>query len=464
MDILPEVKRVIERFGMLRPGDLVVVGVSGGPDSVALLDLLHRLREEYRLKLHVAHLDHSLREEAPLEAEFVKRLACSYHLPVTVETADVPAYARDRRLSAEVAARELRYRFFSSVSARTGAKRVALGHQADDQAETVLLNVLRGTGLTGLKGIPPVREPYVRPLIEVRRASIEAYCAFRELKICLDASNVQPVYRRNRVRHELIPLLERDYNPAVVQALCRLAAIAREEEEFVAGEAAEVYREILTPKEAGPGLKIKRLKAVPAAIARRVVRRAFQDLTGGPYELDFLHTEEVLNLLCQDAGKEVALPQGVRAIRSYETLLFRKEKEPEIPYFEYRLETRGATPVPELSLAVETRLQDPGRDAAALPPDEALLDYDSLQPPLYVRRRRPGDVFHPFGYPAPVKLKNFLIDQKVPRYLRDRLPLVVDATGIVWVGGVRIGERNRVTSETKNCLHLRLITLDKCVL
>lgn len=460
LDILPQVRETVWRFKMLQPGDLIVVGVSGGPDSVALLDLLYRLREEYRLGLHVAHLNHSLRQEAPLEAEFVKRLAASYNLPVTVETADVPAYARELRLSAEVAAREVRYRFFASVFAGTGAKRVALGHQADDQAETVLLHVLRGTGLTGLKGIPPVRGPYIRPLIEVRRAAIEAYCGFRELKTCLDASNLQPVHRRNRVRHKLLPLLQREYNPAVIEALCRLAAIAREEEEFMAKEAAQVYQEILTQHEAGPGLKIKRLQAAAPAIARRVVRLAFKEVTGGPYELDFLHTKAVLDLLSQNAGKEVSLPQGIRAVRSYEILFLKRGKETDIPDFQYPLKIPGATIVPELSLVLEAHLQDRGANAAALPPNEALLDFDSLQPPLFIRRRRAGDVFHPFGYPAPVKLKNFLIDRKIPRYLRDRLLLVVDGSGIVWVGGVRTGERARVTAETKRCVHLRITGME----
>ncbi|MEW6572765.1 MAG: tRNA lysidine(34) synthetase TilS [Bacillota bacterium] len=461
MDILPQVKRTIEHFKMLRPGDLIVVGVSGGPDSVALLDLLYRLRDEYRLTLHVAHLNHGLREEAPLDVEFVKQLAASYRLPVTVETADVPAYARERRLSAEAAAREVRYRFFASVFAGIGANRVALGHQADDQAETVLLNVLRGTGLTGLKGIPPVRDPYIRPLIEVWRPAIQAYCAFRELKTCLDASNIHPVYRRNRIRHELIPLLEREYNPAVTQALCRLAAIAREEEDYMAAETAKVYRDLLTLEEAGPALKIEGLKGVSPAIARRVVRLAFKAISGSPYELDFLHTEGVLSLLVQDAGKEVSLPQGIRAIRSYETLLLKREKEPEIPHFQYRLDIPGATIVPELSLIVETRLRDRGGETAALPPNEALMDYDRLQPPLFVRRRRMADVFHPFGYPAPVKLKNFLINQKIPKYLRDRLPLVVDASGIIWIGGVRTSERTRVTAETNRYLHLRITDMEQ---
>jgi len=457
LDILPQVRKTIARFGMLRRGDVVVVGVSGGPDSVALLDVLCRLRDEYRLILHVAHLNHRLREEAAREAEFVRQFAASYGLPVTVEAADVPAYAKEQRLSIEVAARELRYRFFAHVLAAVGAARVALGHQADDQAETVLLNVLRGTGLAGLKGIPPVRGPYIRPLIEIRRAAVEAYCSFRRLKTCLDASNLQTIYHRNRIRRELLPLLERDYNPGVVAALCRLAAIAREEEELIAAEAARVYAQILTATETGVALKTKPLNVLPRALARRVVRRAYKEVAGIPYELDFLHTEEVLGLLHRGAGKEVTLPRGVRVVRTYEAIFFACGKESEVPDFSYLLNLPGTTFIPELSLMVEARLQAPGTDPAALRPEEALLDYDRLQLPLLLRRRRAGDIFHPFGYPAPVKLKNFLIDQKVPRYRRSLLPLVADGEGIVWVGGVRVSSRVAVTPETRRCLHLRLI-------
>ncbi|MEW6192509.1 MAG: tRNA lysidine(34) synthetase TilS [Bacillota bacterium] len=458
MDLLPQVRETIRRFKMFQPGDVVVVGVSGGPDSVALLDLLWRLREDLQLQLHVAHLNHLLREEAAREAEFVRQLAAFYCLPVTVEVADVPAYAEEQRLSIEVAAREVRYRFFASVLAATGASRVALGHQADDQAETVLLNVLRGAGLAGLKGIPPVREPYVRPLIEVRRAAVEAYCAFRELRTCLDASNLQTVYLRNRIRHELLPLLERDYNPGAAAALCRLAAIAREEDEYVGAEAAKIYAEIRTAAGNGVALLTRPLAVLPRALARRVVRLGHKEAAGVPYELDYLHTEEVLGLLSRGAGKELALPHGVRVLRTYETLVFTCGQEPEVPDFSYPLNLPGATLVPELSLLVEARLEEPGPDPAALPPSEALLDFDRLNLPLLVRRRRPGDLFHPFGYPAPVKLKNFLVDQKIPRARRNRLPVVADGAGIVWVGGVRVSARAAVTAATRRCLHLRLIS------
>ena len=458
MDILPQVQDTIERFKMFQPGDVVIVGVSGGPDSVALLDLLWRLREHLPLSLHVAHLNHRFREEAAREAEFVRELAASYGLKGTVEEYDVPAYARERQLSAEVAAREIRYRFFTSVLKMTGAAKVALGHQADDQAETVLLNFLRGTGLTGLKGIPPVREPYVRPLIEVRRAAVESYCAFRGLKTCLDASNLQMVYFRNRIRHELIPLLEQDYNPAVVPALCRLAEVAREEDGFMAGEAVKAFDKAVVPAEGGLGLKIDSLAALPLAVARRLVRLAYKRVTGDVYELDFLHTGKVLQLLNQRTGQEAVLPYNVQAVRSREMLYLLHRREKETPDFIRPVTLPGTTTVPELSIVLEARLVDSGVDPKELPSNEALLDFDLLSPPLFARRRRPGDVFQPFGFPAPVKLKDFLIGQKVPRHCRDRLLIVEDALGIVWIAGLRVGSRAAVTPKTRRCLHLRTIT------
>ncbi|MEW6182823.1 MAG: tRNA lysidine(34) synthetase TilS [Bacillota bacterium] len=459
MDILPQVQETIKRFGMFRPGDVVAVGVSGGPDSVALLDLLWRAKDDLRLRLYVAHLNHRLRAEAPREAEFVMGLAASYGLKAVTQEADVRSYAKEHRLSTEVAAREVRYRFFHSVLDRVGAVRMALGHQADDQAETVLLNIIRGAGLTGLKGIPPVRGPFVRPLIEVRRAAVESYCVFRGLKTCADTSNLSTEYLRNRIRHGLIPILEHGYNPAVVEALGRLADIAREEERFIADETSKFYDGITSVSEEGIDLDAAALAALPVALARRVVRSAYKTLSGGIGELDFPHTEKILDLLHSDAGREVVLPRGLRVARSYKTLSMIRGKRREIPDYCRSVSLPGATPIPELNATLEARVKTQGSDPSGLSPNEVLMDLDRLEPPLFARRRQPGDVFHPFGFRTPIKLKNFFIAQKIPRCYRDEIPLVIDASGIVWIGGVRVSARAAVTPETTRFLHLRLIYL-----
>ncbi|RDV84656.1 tRNA lysidine(34) synthetase TilS [Ammonifex thiophilus] len=458
MDLLPVFKAAVEEWHMLLPGDKVVVGVSGGPDSVALLDLLCRLREEKRLSLYVAHLHHGLRAEAEAEAAMVSELAQKYGLPFFLDRVDVKEHARQSKLSIEAAARELRYRFLLGVAGEVGANRIALGHQADDQAETLLLHLLRGAGLSGLKGILPVRGPFIRPLLRVRRAEIEAYCRWRGLKPCYDLSNWSLEYTRNRIRHQLLPLLAREYNPSIVEVLCRLAEIIREEDEFLEREARRAYQELRREGEEGLSLALEPLKALPLALARRVVRLAYRELVGT--ELPFEHVEAVRQWFYRPAGKELSLPKNVRVVREYDSLVFlppQAEFSP-VPFYAYPLRVPGITYLPEVGLLLEARLIAPWElgDPRRLPSTEALLDWEALVPPLRVRRRLPGDRFHPFGYPAPVKLKSFLINQKIPRYKRDRLPLVEDAEGIVWVGGVRISARVAVKPETRVGLHLRL--------
>jgi tRNA(Ile)-lysidine synthase len=456
LDILPQVQDTIKRFQMLRPGDKVVVGVSGGPDSVALLDLLWRLREHLQVSLHTAHLDHCLREEAAEEAEFVRGLAAAYDLGVTVGKRDVPSYAAARKLSIEVAARKIRYRFFETIMSRTGATRTALGHHADDQAETVLLNFIRGAGLTGLRGIPPVRAPYVRPLIEIRRAAIEAYCAFRGLRPRLDNSNLQAVFLRNRIRCELIPYLQREYNPEIVPALCRLADITREEDRFMTDETEKALARLTAPSDAALGLKSDLLACLPPALARRVIRLAWRNAAGGVSELDFLHTEKVRHLLTMDAGREAVLPGGAKAVRSPDAIWFFPRRTEPVPEYQRPVRIPGATFIPELNMVLEASINEDYTDPAGLPAAEALMDFDRVEPPAVVRKRRPGDVFHPFGFPATVKLKDFLIGQKIPRHRRDRLPLVEDTLGIIWVAGLRVSARVAATPDTRRCLRLRL--------
>ncbi|MCL6559553.1 MAG: tRNA lysidine(34) synthetase TilS [Firmicutes bacterium] len=251
--------------------------------------------------------------------------------------------------------------------------------------------------------------------------------------------------------------MERDYNPAVVPALCRLAEVAREEDGFMAGEAVKAFDKAVVTAEGGLGLKIDSLAALPLAVARRLVRLAYKRVTGDVYELDFLHTGKVLQLLNQRTGQEAVLPYNVQAVRSREMLYLLHRREKETPDFIRPVTLPGTTALPELSVVLEARLVDSGFNPKELPSNEALLDFDLLSPPLFARRRRPGDVFQPFGFPAPVKLKDFLIGQKVPRHCRDRLLVVEDALGILWIAGLRVGSRAAVTPKTKRCLHLRTV-------
>lgn len=468
MEMIQRVKAYIYRHRMVEPGCKVLVAVSGGPDSVVLLHMLYLLKDELGISLHVAHLDHMFRgKESAEDALFVAETAKRYGVPATIDACDVPAYRDRYRQSGQEAAREVRYRFLRETADRVGASRIALAHQADDQAETILINFLRGTGIKGLKGILPVREGfYIRPLLNIRRSDIEHYCSKMNLSFRQDVSNLKPVYARNRVRLSLMPLLEKEYNPGLVPVLLRLGEICREEDGYLEEQAEKAFQDILQEK--APGrvvLCLDGFRSMPPAIMRRVVRRAWQALTGRMKNLAFQHVETVLDLIWEGTtGAQIALPGNAMAFRSYDTLeliLEQCNRKRAVPSYMYPVQVPGATCIPELGRTIYATLspRKPAHDPKSLPPQEALLDYDKLPPQIFVRRRREGDCFHPFGQGSELKLKDFLIKQKVPRQERDWLPLVSTPDKIIWVGGVRTGEKWKVDENTTRVLHLKLTSL-----
>jgi len=452
------------RHHMVERGCRVVVAVSGGPDSMALLHILRQIKDDLEISLHVAHLNHMFRgEESEKDALFVAEMAERYNLPVTVKSIDVPAYRRVSRLSKQVAAREARYDFFLETAGRVGATRIALAHQADDQAETILINFLRGTGATGLKGILPVRENlYIRPLLTVRRFEIERFCREQNLPFRHDSSNLQPVYTRNRVRLNLIPLLARDYNPGLVPALLRLGEISREEDNCLEEQAEKAFQDALCiPAGDSLLLSLDKLKGMPVAIRRRVLRKAWQHLTGGRRVLDFQHAQAALDLINNgNTGSQAVMPWNTVAVLRYSSLeLKRVQENPEAPYYMHQLKVPGSTYLPELNqtICAEEIPYASAPNPASIPPSEALLDFDKLPDLLFVRRRLAGDVFLPYGGLAATKLKDFFIKQKVAQEERDRIPLVVTPGEIVWLGGMRVGEKWKVGEHTSRVLHLKLV-------
>lgn len=462
MSFQKKVYAFIHKFNMLSPEDLVLVGVSGGPDSVALLHVLWSMREELQISLAVAHLNHMFRgEEARTDARMVEELAATLGLPVYVEQFDVPAYRERTGMSAQEAARKVRYQFFEHLARQLEASRVALGHHADDQAETILLNFLRGSGLSGLKGIPPIRHPYIRPLLDVRRREIAAYCRHHRLPVREDASNRKPIYTRNRIRLQLIPSLEQGYNPRLVNALVNLGHICREEDAYLEEEAERVYeREV---KEEGRRLAfpVDGLLSCPVALRRRVLRRAWCRMTGAKRDLSCHQVEALLGLLESSAGgKNVVLPRGVRAAREGPFLrLWTNDDAQPVPFYCYPLVVPGITYIAEIDKSIFARVflaRDAG-DPRQLSRREALLDYETIPGPMMVRRRMEGDRFRPLGLAGTTKLKKFLINHRIPREERDRLPLVVAGDDILWVGGLRLAEPFKVTGRTRKCLYLQMI-------
>ncbi len=464
MDLITRVRLTIKKYRLISPGDIVLVGVSGGPDSLALLHLLNRLREDLQCGLYACHLDHMFRGgEAEADARLVESLARQWRVPFVMERVNVPEYVERHGLSPQQGAREVRYRFYRETAARLGASRVALGHQADDQAETVLLSLIRGTGLKGLGGIPPVREGvFIRPLLETRRKQIESYCQSYGIPYRVDSSNLKEVYLRNRVRLELIPLLEEKYNPGVVDSLNRLAVIVRDEDGYLEAVARRALDDAAESGEEGKiTFFIEKMNCYPPAIKRRMVMMAYRALAGHRRSPAFEHVERVIGAAsCRRFRGKIELPGGICLVKRHRFLeMIRNRSGPQVPFYQYPLKVPGVTRIPEVgrSILAETveaaGVGDPRRFSA----DQAVLDQETLQGPLCVRRRRDGDVFFPLGAGGRVKLKKFFIDLKVPREKRDAIPIVTCGNDIVWVAGFRPGEPWRVTGETRVCLRLALL-------
>ena len=460
--MLKKLQATLKKFNMLTKGETLLVAVSGGPDSVALLFALQELREQWQVKVKVIHVNHNLRGEDSLrDALFVEKLAGELGLACYIREVDVKGYWKDSGLSKQMAARELRYRLLEETAAEVGATRIALGHNANDQMETVLMNFLKGAGLEGLTGIPPVRGCYIRPLIEIPRAEIMAYCEDNHLQPVIDESNLEPIYLRNKIRLELIPLLEREYNPALLQGVQRLTEVLREEDELAALLTTQNMEEVVeNNQESKMVLQIHKFNSLPVALQRRIIRHVWRELTGQSQGLHFDHVAEILNLAQQgQSGSSLDLAQGVKVRKSYNRLVFGyNEVKDRIGFFQYPLVVPGRTEIAELARVIETGIMDKD-EAAHLQRAEgvkAFLDWEAFDGPLSIRRRQEGDSFQPLGAPGTKKLKDFFIDKKVPRWERDSIPVVCCGQRIVWVAGYSIAEPFKVREGTKKILCLEL--------
>jgi tRNA(Ile)-lysidine synthase len=460
---LPEwVLTYARREGLFRPGDRVLAAVSGGPDSVALLHLLVRLKPQLGLDLGVAHYDHGLRgEDSGADADFVNDLARGLDLPCHQGAGQVRDAARRDRVSLQMAARQLRLQFLLDTRDRHGYARLALGHTADDQVELFWLRLLRGAGLEGLKGMwPATPEGLVRPLLAVGKAVLLAWLEQEALPYRVDASNQSRAYLRNRVRLDLLPQLSRNYNPRLAQTIWRTQTLLQADERLLARDAALAWDQVARKlAEDCFALDLNRFFSLEPALQRRVLRLGVAEVGAAAT----LTAPQVASLLAlaggERSGGKISLGENVQVARAGAALHIMTAL-PDPP--------SGATPLPAGPGEVESppgwrwrlarRAWRPGEPWP--PPEVAWLNPARLARHLEARAWRPGDRFWPQGAPGPKKLQDFLVDAKIPRWLRPHLPLVAAAGEIIWVAGVRVadpvklrpggGERYEITVEPTN--------------
>ena len=447
MSFLHAVERTIRRHAMLAGGETVLAAVSGGSDSVGLLHALVGLAPAWRLRVHVVHVDHGLRADAARDADFVRTLGARLRVPVEIATVRVPPGS-----SLEAQARTARYAALGAAADRLGAARIALGHTADDQAETVLMRLLAGAGVRGLAGIPPVRGRFVRPLIEQRRRDIVTELQRTGLAWVEDPSNRDPKFLRNRVRHELLPLLADAYSPGVSDALARVAALARGTLDALDRVAAAELDRWGVRADGAVTLPVGPLAALPPPVAAEVLRRAAAELGGRAPLRAWAHRGLGRVLASPPPRRPVALG-GVTVEVSGPRLRLSTRRAPALA--PRTLVPPARLALPEIGRTLEARLLDARDYAIPRGPDRVAFDADALPGALAVRCRRAGDRFTPFGG-GERRLKTFLIDAKVPRWERGRVPLVEAAGAILWVAGFRRGALAPVTAASRRVLELAL--------
>ncbi len=461
----------------LIPGNgRLVVAVSGGPDSVCLLHLLITLREELHLELHIAHLNHRLRgAESDADAQYVAQLAARFGVTATIAGRDVKAYQAGQHQSLEEAAREVRYTFLAEVARAIGADRVAVGHTADDNVETVLMHLIRGSGTRGLCGLQPVTQwqhaagsltaapselwqaglTIIRPLLGISRQETEAYCQRYNLAPRLDSSNLSLSPLRNRIRLELLPRLK-EYNPRVADALRRTARIASDDIAVIDSESARWWQKITRKEGEVISLDKREFLQLPASLQRNLLRLAVESLIGSLKDIEARHIEGIMGVLTRPAGKRLNLPRGLVFVIEYDRYRLCRDTAGLYPFpvleNELVLEVPGQTLLPGWQVTTSISESSLLRETAGSL--MACLDLDKVGQQLTVRCRQPGDTFQPLGMSQPKSLAEFMIDAKIPHLWRRQIPIIASSRHILWVVGWRIDDRVKITGDTRQVLRL----------
>jgi len=486
-----KVLSTVRKYKMLDPQDKVLVAVSGGVDSLTLLAVLQKI--PFDLDLAVFHLNHGLRPEAKKDAELVAEICRKWSIPYRIIEANVQETKGTDCIQA--AARNVRYRLLEEVAAEQGATRIALGHQADDQVETMMMRFINGAGPEGMAGIPPVRGRYIRPLIEVNRAEILEYARHSRLVWAEDASNQKIDYFRNKIRHCLLPLLEREYQPQLRTRLMATASLFQEWEEYLQTQVARVLTgwQLESParlsKQAQMGLgglspydysesgspvelrhweepsfseeiriPVAQWSILPPALKRAVFRGVVFKIQPG-LRLEFKHSELFLDLLSGANGRRIFLPGDLEVRKEQDQIIIRPVKQEVAGGFFLPLNIPGCTELPfgqGLIMVSQGKKDLLPKNWREVSPAEAFFDYDRVQLPLYLRPRKVGERFAPLGLAGTKKLKDFFSDFKVPQEERDRIPLVVDAEDrVLWVVGMRPSKIGQISERTKHVLYLK---------
>ena len=453
MNIAEIFKRTVDKYNLLQSGESVLVGLSGGPDSVALLLLLARLRKKLNLQLTAVYINHQIRPKAALKEEkFCEELCDRLGIELDIVAEDIPALAKKKKVGLEEAAREFRYEVYELLADEDGHDKIALGHHRDDRVETVLFRILRGTGSAGLRGIPVKRGKYIRPLYDISKSGILAYLEELEQDYCVDKTNLESDYSRNFIRNELLPRVRENLNPSVDRALLNLSENIAVEEDFLEREVEKTVKKAINIT---PGGKLEvdliLFKGYDLWLKRRLLRYGLKFLSPRQLAPD----KEVIDRLVSLGEKSVSLPDKIQAVFTDQKLVLYRRVKPAA--YDIKLDYDGQVRLDSPKLAFKCRLKRSGTPLKNRKNARQVnLDFDRVNLPLTVRNIRPGDRFRPLGLSGTKKVGDFLTDRKVPPVYRDEIPVVSDNEGIIWLVGYEIADRVKIDNKTKKVVSIEV--------
>ena len=431
---------------MISNGDRILIALSGGPDSVALLYSLVFIRDKYSLELYSIHINHGIREEADRDEKFSVLISKKFDVPCKVVKIDVPAKAKELKISEELAGRQIRYEEFKKYASEINASKVATAHHADDKTETIFMRIIRGTGSVGFSGILPVRENfYIRPLLDISKSEILNLLSAENLSFCEDKTNNTSDYFRNKIRNEIIPIIK-DCNPNINKTVSDMASILIEEENFISNIAENELKNCTNQKNDKIYLDLSKIKKLHIAILRKIIRNLLLKFSS---DVDFDSCESIISLIDSEVGKKIIL-KDVIVSRDYTHLIFSNSTVNEKKYNSYKQIFENGMIIENVGIVFNSNILNVPPDCISKGGMTAVFDYDKINFPIYVRFKKNGDYFVPFGMKGKKKLKDFFTDEKVPLELRDKIPLLIDSSNkILWITGYRISDHVKVTDSTK---------------
>lgn len=444
------------KYNLIEEDDNIVLGISGGHDSMSLLYILMEIRKKLSFNLILAHVNHDVRgEDALNDQNFVKKIADELGLKYFTTKEDMVARAKEKNISQEEAGREIRYGFFRKIIKTLGKGKIAVAHNKKDQAETLLLRIMRGTGIDGLKGMDFKSGDIIRPMLDIDRWEIEKYIEDKKIETVLDKTNLETIYSRNKVRLEMIPYIEKNFNPNIVDTLFRLSESARIDSEFLQEHTEYKYKQILKKREKKKIVfKLDFFIDEDLSIKKRIIRKAILELNASLQGIEEVHISSVADLFSKgQTGKKINLPDRIVARVSYKDLIIEKTLEAKDSKRNRIALKLGENILEDYNMNIYLEILGKDHvDFRKTSTNIKYFDYNKIKDKIYIRTRVNGDTFNPLGMKGSKKIKDFFIDEKIPREIREEIPLLVDEKNIIWVIGYRTSESYRLDEKSDKVL------------